>query len=134
MGTVYQFPNSLWRLHPEIRKLICCPHIEKGRSIMKKASSIVFSLAAFLSMMAAGASDTPWAQAEKNAEQSQRAIQFCRRFSHGWLTHADPGSGLIPRNLTGDAHWNARDAAADNYPFIVLTAHILAHHYLKQIN
>jgi hypothetical protein len=100
---------------------------------MKKASSIVFSLAAFLSMMAAVASDTPWAQAEKNAAQSQRAIQFCRHYAHGWLTHADPGSGLIPRNLTGDAYWNARDAAADNYPFIVLTAHILDDHYIKQI-
>src|SRR4030067_2996781 len=102
MGTVYQFPNSLWRLHPEIRKLICCPHIEKGRSIMKKASSIVFSLAAFLSMMAAGASDTPWAQAEKNAAQSQLAIQICRDYAHSWLAPARPGCGLIPSDLTGD--------------------------------
>jgi hypothetical protein len=100
---------------------------------MKKAPSIVFSLAVFLSMMAAGASDTSWAQVEKNAAQSQRAIQFCRRFSHGWLTHADPSSGLIPRNLTGDAYWNAKDAAADNYPFMVLTAGITDDHYLEEI-
>jgi hypothetical protein len=100
---------------------------------MKKASSIVFLLAGFLSMMAAGASDTPWQQAEQYAAQSQRAVQFCRRFAHGWLVHADPRSGLIPRNLTADSYWNAKDAAADNYPFIVLTAHILDDHYLKQI-
>jgi len=92
---------------------------------MKKALSIVFTLAVFLSVMAAGASDTFWAQAEKNATQSQRAIQFCRRYAYGWLAHADPVSGLIPRNLTGDAHWNAKDAAADNYPFMVLTAHLV---------
>ena len=92
---------------------------------MKKALSIVFTLAVFLSVMAAGASDTFWAQAEKNATQSQRAIQFCRRYAYGWLAHADPVSGLIPRNLTGDAHWNAKDAAADNYPFMFLTAHLV---------
>ncbi|MGB7296233.1 MAG: alpha/beta fold hydrolase [Candidatus Aminicenantales bacterium] len=102
---------------------------------MKKVSSIAFFLMVSLSasIAAAGSSDTSWAQAEQNAAQSQRAVQFCRRFAHGWLVHADPRSGLIPRNLTADAYWNAKDAAADNYPFIVLTAHILDDHYLKQI-
>lgn len=74
-----------------------------------------------------------WKLTEENAKQSQRAVQFCRRYAYGWLAHADPQSGLIPRNLTGDFFWNAKDAAADNYPFIVLTAHILDDHYLKQI-
>jgi hypothetical protein len=92
---------------------------------MKKALSIGFTLAVFLAVMAAGASDTSWVQAEKNAAQSQRAIQFCRRYVLGWLAHADSGSGLIPRNLTGDSNWNAEDAAADNYPFMVLTAHLV---------
>ena len=73
---------------------------------MKKALSFVFSMAVFLSTQAARASDSSWAQAEKNAGQSQKAIQFCRRYAHGWLAHADPSSGLIPRNLTGDAYWN----------------------------
>jgi len=100
---------------------------------MKKASSIVFTLSIFLSVAAAGASDISWAQAEKNAEQSQRAIQFCRRYAHGWLAHADPRSGLIPRNLTSDAYWNAKDAAADNYPFMVLTAHITDDSCLEEI-
>jgi hypothetical protein len=58
-------------------------------------------------------------------------MRFCRRFTHGWLANADPASGLIPRNLTGDAYWNAKDAAADNYPFMVLTAYITDDHYLK---
>ncbi len=40
----------------------------------------------------------------------------------GWLAHADPVSGLIPRNLNADRDlWNGRDSAADNYPFMVLT-------------
>jgi hypothetical protein len=40
-----------------------------------------------------------------------------------WLNYADPGSKLIPRNLYSDSTiWNAKDAAADNYPFMVLTS------------
>ena len=69
--------------------------------------------------------DDPWATAAGNGRLSQRAVQFCRRFARGWLVHADPRSGLLPRNLTGDAYWNAKDSAADNYPFIVLTAFLL---------
>ena len=100
---------------------------------MKKAAFLVFLSAAFLPIMAAGVPDESWPRAEKNAAQSQRAIQFCRRYVHGWLAHADPITGLLPRNLTGDAYWNAKDAAADNYPFMVLTAHIADDHYLKEI-
>ncbi|MBP9902382.1 MAG: hypothetical protein KBH45_13035 [Verrucomicrobia bacterium] len=41
----------------------------------------------------------------------------------GWLVHADPATGLIPRNLRESRDfWNGRDSAADNYPFMVLTA------------
>jgi len=47
----------------------------------------------------------------------------CHRYVDGWLLHADTISGLIPRNLEeGKDYWNAKDAAADNYPFMVLTA------------
>ncbi|MEW5900147.1 MAG: alpha/beta fold hydrolase, partial [Acidobacteriota bacterium] len=70
--------------------------------------------------------------AEQNAGQSQQAIRFCRQYAHGWLTQADARSGLIPRNLTGDLFWNAKDSAADNYPFIVLTAYVTDDYYLKQ--
>ena len=100
---------------------------------MKEAAAIVFSLTAFLLPVGAGPPAESWLQAEKNASQSQRAIQFCRRYVQGWLEHADPTSGLIPRNLTGDAYWNAKDAAADNYPFMVLTARITDDPYLKEI-
>ena len=62
-------------------------------------------------------------QAEKNARLANEAFFRCRRYVDGWLAHADPASGLIPRNL-GDSrdYWNGRDSAADNYPFMILTA------------
>ncbi|EPR70913.1 hypothetical protein [Cyclobacterium qasimii] len=47
-------------------------------------------------------------------------------FVHAWLEYADKKSGLIPKNLRESKDiWNARDAAADNYPFMVLTSAIL---------
>ncbi|MBP1661037.1 MAG: hypothetical protein H6P95_2229 [Candidatus Aminicenantes bacterium] len=98
----------------------------------KRELSLLAILISSLTIRAA-AQDPAWVQAEQNAAASQRAVRFCRRFAQGWLVHADPRSGLIPRNLTADAYWNAKDAAADNYPFIVLTAHILDDRHLKDI-
>ena len=43
---------------------------------------------------------------------------------YAWLEHADSATGLLPRTLTGETRdlWNAKDCAADLYPFLVLTA------------
>ncbi len=61
-------------------------------------------------------------KAEQNSRQAAEALFRCNKFVHGWLAHADPKSGLIPRNLTKDKDlWNGRDSAADNWPFMVLT-------------
>ena len=61
-------------------------------------------------------------KAERNARAANEQLYRCRRFVDGWLNQADPTTGLIPRNLTRDRHiWNAKDSAADNYPFMVLT-------------
>jgi hypothetical protein len=68
------------------------------------------------------ASDPRFRQAEKNARQANEAWYRSRRFIDGWLAHADPKTGLIPRNLRESNYWNGRDSAADNYPFMVLTA------------
>ncbi len=67
------------------------------------------------------ADDDSWAAAERNGEQARKAFLACWNFTHGWLQHADPKTGLIPRNLKVDAYWNAKDSAADNYPFMVLS-------------
>ena len=60
---------------------------------------------------------------ERHARQANEALFRSRRFVDGWLAKADPATGLIPRNLRESRDfWNGRDAAADNYPFMVLTA------------
>lgn len=58
----------------------------------------------------------------KEATLANDALSRSRKFVEGWLKHCDPQTGLIPRNLWGDNYWNAQDAAADNYPFMVLTS------------
>lgn len=62
-------------------------------------------------------------EAEQNGRRATEMFFRCRKFVEGWLAQADPASGLIPRNLTASRDiWNAKDSAADNYPYMVLTA------------
>ncbi len=82
--------------------------------------------------VAAGAQPTLDAQLQANAADARRAIAFCRDYAHGWLAHADPVSGLLPRRLAGENDWNARDCAADNFPFLLLTARISGDPYLNR--
>lgn len=64
-------------------------------------------------------------EALKNGRMANEGMKRCQKYMNAWLTYSDPATGLIPRNLTGDRHiWNAKDAAADNYPFMVLTSAI----------
>ncbi|MEQ6119199.1 hypothetical protein [Reichenbachiella sp. MALMAid0571] len=64
-------------------------------------------------------------QARLNGILVNEGLERCRRFVDGWLEYADTATGLIPRNLYESADiWNAKDAAADNYPFMVLTSAI----------
>lgn len=66
-----------------------------------------------------------WEIAADNGILVNEGLERCRNFVDGWLSYADPTSGLIPRNLENDKNiWNAKDAAADNYPFMVLTSAI----------
>ncbi len=74
-------------------------------------------------LMSDPAQEAAFADAELHSRQANEAFFRCRRFVDGWLKHADPKTGLIPRNLTRHRDiWNAKDSAADNYPFMVLTA------------
>jgi len=65
-------------------------------------------------------------QAAENGRLANEGFVHCRDFVNGWLRYADRKTGLIPRNLGRDKDiWNAQDSAADNYPFMVLTAAII---------
>ncbi len=72
-----------------------------------------------------------WDRAEKNAADARAGIRLCKRLAWAWLDQADARSGLIPRNLRGDWFWNAQDAAADNFPFYLLTAFVTDDYHLK---
>ncbi len=72
-------------------------------------------------------------EARANAADARRGIRFCKRLTYGWLDQADPRTGLIPRNLRQSWFWNAKDAAADNFPFFLLTAHVADSHHLKDV-
>jgi len=70
--------------------------------------------------------DPSFQQALDNGYLANEGYVRCLNFVNDWLEYADPETGLIPRNLHDNKDiWNAKDAAADNYPFMVLTAYML---------
>lgn len=97
---------------------------EREYSIIVLPLLVLAAFAPFLlSCRAGGGVDAELAAvAEHNAELAAEAFSRSHRFVDGWLSVADEQTGLIPRNLRGDNYWNAQDAAADNYPFMVIAS------------
>ncbi len=65
--------------------------------------------------------ETEFNKALENAVFANEAFVKSNHYLKAWLELRDSASGLIPRN-TKDQFWNPQDAAADNYPFMVLTS------------
>ena len=84
--------------------IVSCSRLSQNQGRMSKMDSLAFE------------------QAEINGLLANEGLQRCQRFVTDWLAEADSTTGLIPRNLGESLDiWNAQDAAADNYPFMVLT-------------
>ncbi|MBN1107869.1 MAG: hypothetical protein JXA55_03835 [Bacteroidales bacterium] len=69
-----------------------------------------------------------FAEATKTAPLVNEGFNRCLKFVDGWLELRDSATGLIPRNINDERSkdmWNAKDCAADNYPFMVLTSALL---------
>jgi hypothetical protein len=66
-------------------------------------------------------------RAEQHGRLANEMLFRSRKVVDGWLAHADPGTGLLPRRIvlsrspTDLTIWNAKDCAADLYPFLTLT-------------
>ena len=67
-------------------------------------------------------SPDPFEKALAHGQLTGEGFSRCHRFLQAWLARAEPTTGLIPRNITNSPYWNGRDSAADNYPFMVLSA------------
>lgn len=73
------------------------------------------------------ATEAIFRQAEQHARQAHEQFFRSKKYLEGWLQFADPQTGLIPENLRPEgAAWTPENAAADNYPFMVLTASFVA--------
>jgi hypothetical protein len=101
---------------------------------MRRVKEIVLIL--FIAALSAGCdndfSNNPskdiFEKAAINGKSSNEGFARCLRFTNAWLALADPETGLIPRNINDSISrviWNAKDCAADNYPFMVLTSALL---------
>jgi len=114
MGEVVGMAASLCKKHNTTPRSVYQRHLDELKELAKHGvgkSDI--------------AGDDAFEQAMENGRLANEGFIRCRNFVKGWLNHADPETGLIPRNLNKDKDiWNAQDSAADNYPFMVLTAAI----------
>lgn len=71
-------------------------------------------------------------EARNNGKLANEGFNRCISYVNAWMAYADPESGLIPRNINESRdYWNAWDAAADNYPFMVITSSILMPDFFK---
>ena len=97
-----------------------------GRTLSVSLPTVfIFFLLILSGCDSAGPEDSRFEQAKVNAKLANEGLRRSNRYLNAWLEKADPETGLIPRNLGGSRDiWNAKDAAADNYPFMVLTASI----------
>ena len=114
MGEVIGMAASLCKKHDATPRSVYENHLDELKRLAKKGvgKEIVRD-------------DPAFEQALENGKLANEGFRRCRNFVAGWLRHADPNTGLIPRNLTRDTDiWNAQDNAADNYPFMVLTCAI----------
>ncbi len=76
--------------------------------------------------------DPDFRQAVENGKLVNQGFNRCIAYVNAWMKHADASTGLIPRNINDSKDfWNAWDAAADNYPFMVLTSSILMPEFFK---
>ena len=104
--------------------LLILPHLMK--LLLLFASLLLITQSTSAQKQPDAERDRYFAQALTNGKAANESFRRCHRYVEGWLAQADPTTGLIPRNLKeSKCIWNAWDAAADNYPFMVMTAAML---------
>ena len=80
-------------------------------------STFIILISLSLSLLAQQKQDLAFAEAVKNGVLVNEGFNRSIRYVNAWTKYADPGTGLIPRNIKESKdYWNAWDAAADNYP------------------
>ena len=100
-------------------------NLKVGRTITKCLARMIYLVFLCAFSVNSVAKEQEFQQALENGRAANEGFIRCKKFVAGWLVYADPNTGLIPRNLSQDKDiWNAQDSAADNYPFMVLTAAI----------
>lgn len=103
--------------------MITTPRIHRVARLC--ALALALAIPSFARAQQAGGFDSAaFAMAVENARLANEAFVRSDRLMMDWLTLADPRTGLLPRMASGKDRdiWNAKDCAADLYPFLVLTA------------
>lgn len=69
-----------------------------------------------------------FASALNNGVLANEGLLRCNNYMTGWLSYADSSTGLLPSRLKEWSYdwnwWDPENSAADNYPFMVMTAYL----------
>ncbi|SHG03407.1 hypothetical protein SAMN05443144_11762 [Fodinibius roseus] len=87
---------------------------------------MIFSSCSFKSAPEDSRNKETFKKAAQNGKLANEAFMRSQRLMSSWLTFTDARTGLLPVRLyDSDSQdiWNAKDSAADNYPFLVLTSY-----------
>jgi hypothetical protein len=111
--------------------MVCLLYVLKPND---KKMKLFFALLLLISCTAIQSQtmDADFRQAIENGKLVNQGFNRCIAYVNVWMKYADTTTGLIPRNINDSKDfWNAWDAAADNYPFMVLTSSILMPEFFK---
>lgn len=111
--------------------MVCLLYVLKPND---KKMKLFFALLLLISCTAIQSQtmDPDFRQAVENGKLVNQGFNRCIAYVNAWMKYADTTTGLIPRNINDSKDfWNAWDAAADNYPFMVLTSSILMPEFFK---
>ena len=61
----------------------------------------------------------------RDAALAAEAFNRCGKFLDGWSDYIDPATGLLPERIGDEKIWNGHNAAADNFPFMLISAAIV---------
>jgi hypothetical protein len=93
--------------------------------MLKQMLCLALGLLLFHSCTDKAADISVFQTASSNGSLVNEGYNRCISYVNEWMNHSDSLTGLIPRNINESRdYWNAWDAAADNYPFMVLTSSI----------
>lgn len=100
--------------------LVCSSCADSG---LKSSKNSLYIPSPSIDVKWSAEDDNLYSKAYRNGIISNEGYYRCQKYLHGWMKYLDEETGLIRQYLYSKQNdWVIQNSAADNYPFMVLTA------------